>query len=719
MTYVENSSTLNLLSKRKRKFLVLAWGGVIALIVASKAYTVWAFYQYLTFCIVPVEGVWNSQESGMKLSLLPGQTVPGVQNGDLLIAIDNKPLPRRLAYTKNIYTPLYGPCQSPVALTIMRDGQSYTVATNHTVLADSSMRYAQENGQNQSSLVLLWVSLETLWMLSHTIICLWVGWNRRDQGMALFTSMAMMLILTRAGVFEQLRFYPPYEMPMHVLIAFQTAMMSFLLVFPTGRLQPRFFSMAYLVVYAFFILNRFIPVVDFLNRNYYAIDVLFLVVALLVQVYRYQNYYSLPQRQQTKWVIALVGPTILGYTLLFALAYLFQLNNDVSLLLTNTFGRSFAVIGLVGVLIGVIGYRLYNADLVLNRNIVYGGLAIAFSAIFFVFSLIAQIFLPNSYARLIAFIGGALLFATIFQPARKTIQAFVDKRFFRLRQDLQTLEAKNAQRQMERPSLGKGTFTGKTLNQVHLLDVLGVGGMGEVYHGQLGIQKLAVKVIPPAMIDKPEVIGRFQQEMNILGDISHPNVVHLIDKGNANGTPYFAMEYVTGQTLSHYLDQYNALPLNQTRLILKDIAAALDYVHSLGIIHRDVKPANIILQDIRAILIDFGLAISLKKDELQNAEVIGTLDYAAPEQILSTGKITQQADVYALGAVAYKMLTGHPPFKGNVSQIVFAHLNQPAQNPCALAPDLPGPAGVAILRALAKQPEERFTSAGEFVAALG
>jgi predicted Ser/Thr protein kinase len=720
MNHTGDSSTLVLLKGWQKSLGIMVWAIAVLMVMVMKLYALWAFHDYLNVCIVPVTGTWNAQYSGLHLLVLPGESAPNIQDGDLLVAINKMPLTAPITFVNQAVLPLYGACQTPVSASVRRvtEDETRVIELFHTVSANSSMRYAEATGQNRAALVLLWMFLEALWQIIPSVVAISVAWRRRDQGMALFLSVNVLALFMRSGVLEQLRFYPSYEHVMLIFISIQSTLLALMiLTFPTGRFQPKIFSLVYLIVYGVFVLNRFVRAVPVSPFQDFIFDACLILGTLAVQAYRYNNYYSVPQRQQTKWVVALLGLGMIGYMMMFFSIYIFQFNDDIVLLLFNTVGRSMAVIGMIGLTISTINYRLYNADVVLNRNMVYGSLAGIFILISFIAFLLIQVVVPNQNVRIIAIIGGGLAFAAIFQSARKRVQRFVDTRFFRLRQDLETL--KHARMSKAQPSLGQGAFTGKTLNQLKLFDVLGVGGMGEVYHGQLGVQKLAVKVVPPSIADNPQVVERFAQEMMILSRISHPNVVHLIDMGKANGSPYFAMEYVVGQPLNVYIKMQGALPLDQARLILKDIAAALDYVHSLGIVHRDIKPANIILQEMRAILIDFGLAFAPKESKQTNGEMIGTLEYASPEQITAAMEVGPRADIYALGVVAYEMLTGKTPFTGNVPQVLFAHLNQPPTNPCFVQDALPSFVGATVLRALSKKPEDRFDSAGAFVAALG
>jgi serine/threonine protein kinase len=193
---------------------------------------------------------------------------------------------------------------------------------------------------------------------------------------------------------------------------------------------------------------------------------------------------------------------------------------------------------------------------------------------------------------------------------------------------------------------------------------------------------------------------------------------------------YMVMEYIAGKDLAHLMKESGAMPLSQTLPFLHDVASALDYAHAQGLVHRDIKPSNVMLDPLkdvseaassfRAVLSDFGIVrLTGGGAGMTKTAMMGTLDYMAPEQIRSAGDVDGRADVYALGVMAYQMLTGQLPFASeNAGAVLIAHLQQPAPDPRLLAPDLTAEAGQALQRALAKRPEDRFQTAGEFVRAL-
>jgi len=205
--------------------------------------------------------------------------------------------------------------------------------------------------------------------------------------------------------------------------------------------------------------------------------------------------------------------------------------------------------------------------------------------------------------------------------------------------------------------------------------------------------------------------------------------VPFLASGHDQGLAFIAMQYVEGEDLATTLRKRERLSLADTVPVIEGVAAALDAAHALGVVHRDVKPGNVLLEGDeeqpvatrRAVLMDFGVAlVSTDSSRVTSDEsLVGSLPYISPEQIQRTDAIDRRADVYSLGATAYELLSGHPPFReSSALALVMAHLRQPPVDPRVHAPDLPGPAAAALLTALSKSPGERFATAGALAAAL-
>ncbi len=274
------------------------------------------------------------------------------------------------------------------------------------------------------------------------------------------------------------------------------------------------------------------------------------------------------------------------------------------------------------------------------------------------------------------------------------------------------------------------TLSGTQLGVYKVLEPLGRGGMAEVYkgyHPRLD-RTVAIKILPATMATEAAFRQRFEREARAVAALKHPHIVQVFDFGDTNGLYYMVMEYIGGQDLAHLMCQTGPLPLAQILPLLRDVAGALDYAHAQGLVHRDVKPSNVLLEPVeqadtlpyKAILTDFGIVRLLgSATEMPQSAMIGTLDYMAPEQINVCSDIDHRADVYALGVMIYQMLSGQLPFANNhIGAVVIGHLQQPAPDPRVLLPDLPTGAAQAILQALAKDPAERYSTAGELVTAL-
>lgn len=261
------------------------------------------------------------------------------------------------------------------------------------------------------------------------------------------------------------------------------------------------------------------------------------------------------------------------------------------------------------------------------------------------------------------------------------------------------------------------------------LELIGRGGMGEVYktrHPDTG-QTVAIKVLP--RVAKEELRARFKREAEMISTLDHPGIVKVYDFGETDGILYMVMEFIEGPNLAYLLRQQGRIPLDQVCPILAEIAHALDYAHSRGFIHRDIKPSNILLsllpepseaQVYRSLLTDFGLARGVDFTKLtRTGKIMGTLAYIAPEQIDRPSAVDGRADQYALAVVAYEMLTGQVPFTAsNPLAMLNMHLNEPPPNPAELCPELPEATCNALLRSLAKLPDDRCSTVIEFVHAL-
>ncbi|HEY9075866.1 MAG TPA: protein kinase [Anaerolineaceae bacterium] len=262
----------------------------------------------------------------------------------------------------------------------------------------------------------------------------------------------------------------------------------------------------------------------------------------------------------------------------------------------------------------------------------------------------------------------------------------------------------------------------QTFGRYRIVDKLGEGGMATVYKAfdPLLERYVAIKVIKVTQEMSDKFLVRFQNEARSLAQLSHPNIVRILDYGENNTLPYLVMEYMAGGSLRQAAR--SALPWQQALQKVIPIARALDYAHQRHIIHRDIKPANILVNDSGEVMLsDFGIAKLVTEETREvtaTGTIIGTPDYMAPEQ--STGKhVDHRSDIYALGIMLFELITGVKPFQADTPVAVMVkHVNEPLPSLRTLAPDVPTGLEEVVLRATAKNPLERYNSAAEFSADL-
>jgi formylglycine-generating enzyme required for sulfatase activity len=268
------------------------------------------------------------------------------------------------------------------------------------------------------------------------------------------------------------------------------------------------------------------------------------------------------------------------------------------------------------------------------------------------------------------------------------------------------------------------SIVGQDIGRYHIVEQLGVGGMATVYKAfdtrlerDVAIKFIRTDAIPANIHN--EMMKRFEVEGKALARLSHPNIVKVYDFGDYTGFPYLVMEFLSGGTLKERTGR--PCPYWEAARLLLPVARALEYAHKRNIIHRDVKPANILITESgEPMLSDFGIAKILEMDgnTLTAPGVgIGTPEYMAPEQ--GAGKSVKQTDIYALGVTFYELITGRKPFTGDTPfSIMMKHTNDPLPRPNDLVPDLPDEVEKVIFKALAKKPEDRYPTMGKFAKAL-
>ena len=256
---------------------------------------------------------------------------------------------------------------------------------------------------------------------------------------------------------------------------------------------------------------------------------------------------------------------------------------------------------------------------------------------------------------------------------------------------------------------------------------LGRGGMAVVFlaHDVKHDRRVALKVLRPELFASLGA-GRFIREIKLAAGLAHPHIVPLFDSGAAGGLLYYVMPYLTGESVREQLQREGSLPVAEAVRIAREVASALDYAHRHDIVHRDVKPENILIQDGHAMVADFGVARAINAaaayDRLSAGLplAVGTPDYMSPEQASAAADIDGRSDIYSLGCVLFEMLIGQPPFGGATNEArMQAHLGERAPSLSGVRPHVPIEVELAVATALAKRPSSRYQTAAAFAAALG
>jgi eukaryotic-like serine/threonine-protein kinase len=268
-------------------------------------------------------------------------------------------------------------------------------------------------------------------------------------------------------------------------------------------------------------------------------------------------------------------------------------------------------------------------------------------------------------------------------------------------------------------------LTGQSFGRYHILEQLGEGGMATVYKAydtrlerDVAIKVIRVDQFAPAVLER--VLKRFEREAKSLARMTHPNVVHVNDYGEQDGIPYLVMDYLSGGTLKQQLGK--PMSWQEAVRILLPIAQALEYAHEHGILHRDVKPSNILLTDkSQPMLTDFGIAKILESEDAQTLTGtgigVGTPEYMAPEQW--TGHTTTQSDIYSLGVVLYELITGRKPYTADTpAAVLLKQATEPLPRPTQYVAGLPEQIEKVLLKTLARKPDDRYLTMAAFATAM-
>ena len=583
------------------------------------------------------------------------------------------------------------------------------------------------------------------------IAAIFIYWRRRDSWIALVASLFLIVVsawvtfnidaLGRANTS-----FSPVADTLYAMAMFLVALL--LLMFPNGRFTPRW-SRWVVGAWGLYLLARTVApgaaeAVELRLPGITPIpNLLMFVGGAAAQIYRYLRVSTPIEKQQTKWVtIALVlhmgvFAVITVTTQVFPAMTGGQLFPGVwtnvlwELGLYHLYVLTFLLIP-GSLLFSVLRYRLWDIDFLINRSLIYGTLT-AVLVLFFAVSVfvLKELFeLATNGEQLPIVIGfSALLVGLIFHPTRRFLQRFVDRELYGIGVDYADAARRLKQEARRKPVPADQHSVFAEYGDFKLI---GRGGMAEVYravHPRLD-RKFAVKMLPPETAERHKrYIQRFEREARIISALNHPNIVSMHDFGvSDDGSRYIVMQYISGGDLEHEIKRQGSIPVARALPLLRDIARALDYAHSHGIIHRDIKPSNVLLDPVdatdpdrsyRAVLSDFGIAKLSAGTDLTATNIIGTLDYMSPEQINDSADVDRRADVYSLGVLAFRMLTGERPFSCNSpTALLIAHLQQPAPDPRDFAPDLPRHIARAIRKSMAKKPHHRYSSVGSMVEAM-
>jgi serine/threonine-protein kinase len=263
--------------------------------------------------------------------------------------------------------------------------------------------------------------------------------------------------------------------------------------------------------------------------------------------------------------------------------------------------------------------------------------------------------------------------------------------------------------------------TPRTFGRYELRGILGEGGFAIVYRAldpSLD-REVALKVLRPHLAADPEVRRRFLAEARAIARLRHPNIAIVYEVGEAGGRPFFSMELIEGRTLAQMVSPGQGLPLPQVAHIVAGLASAVDYLHEQGLVHRDIKAANAMVDRFgRVVLMDFGIARALDRTQHTRAgAILGTLETMSPEQVRGQ-PAGPPADIYALGIVTYQMLAGRPPFEGDTAYMLYAHAHEAPPPLRTVRSDLPEPVYGTLELAFAKDPAQRPHSAQRLADAL-
>lgn len=594
-------------------------------------------------------------------------------------------------------------------------------------------------GLGLEALATYMIAFDVLLLLLCLVVAFIIFWRRSDDWLAISTS--LMLVYIPVG-------FSPAIAQLSPLLGGALSSVAFvLIIFPMSLFPDGTFKPPWVRTYAFLTLPFWLAIIplqaDVLSgrqevSSIYSAVVTFgmflILIGLVGQVQRYRRFADAVQRQQSKFVVFGAAAVYIVDLLVWLPASIpelahpfaapdravYTLPSLITLLIAKpTDFVSFAIFPIAFGL-AITRQRLWDIDLVINRSLVLGLVTGLIALIFLGFSFLVQTLVGSDQPTLV--LGLSVLSAAfLFNPARRQAQRVVDRRLYGFRFDLNQLA------HAQKPEIrNAGALTGRIFNRYELLGMLGKGGMGEVYKAYADERVYALKILPETLVEDDSARRRFMLEAEAIGALEHPHIVSVRDHGMQGDLLYIVMDFIDGIDLGEHLKANGAMTLEEALPILEDVTSALDYVHERGLVHRDIKPSNVMLRPkagdselVEAVLLDFGVAkIESSSTRLTGTGAIGTIDYMAPEQIRESRAVDQRADIYALGVMTFEMLAGRRPFTGSAAQVMFAHIQQPAPSLSEFVPEIAPHISLALLRAMEKEAEQRFTSAGEFYQAL-
>lgn len=563
--------------------------------------------------------------------------------------------------------------------------------------------------------------------------------QRSDDWFAIFLSIMIMAFgMSVTSLGNQLTSHPLFQFwASPIMMLGQGGIVIFGWLYPDGRFFPGWlkFVVPLLLVNLAFLYWPGSPLYATQSLSVYlGISLFWYFGTVAVMLYRYHNVSNPNQRQQTRWVFTgMMGP-LFWFILSNVPALFFPTLQDKTTLTAGIFYIVMRILGIGMFLvfpacltIAIARYKLFDIDLLINRALVYGALTVILASIF-AFVLVIDTAVLNTFTTghhaSMGFTFSAIAAGALFQPTRKTLQRFVDRTFYNIRIDY--LKTPHGQKNADWSS-DTATQAPILFSKYNNITLIGKGGMAEVYRAEHPTQSrtVAIKVLLSNLAEDEQFRKRFQREAQTLAGLEHPNIVRMYDYGEENNLYFMVMEYLNGINLSTLLKQKGKIQFDELIPILNNVADALDYAHRAGLVHRDVKPSNVMMDTslhyLRAVLTDFGIVKSSTAiSNITASTVLGTFDYIAPEQIQAAVDVDGKADIYALSVMTYQLLTGTLPFKRNApGAVLLAHMTAPPPDAREIVPELSRQTAQAIQKAMAKNPSERFSSAREFVLAMG